>query len=299
VFRNGGNKSAASYTLIEEPDTAPVPKLAPPITIMANPTRAAGGSSQPSAPSDKPASADMGAAAASPPTSQALSALAPRVVDAAEARAPAPQPNIPARENQKVAAPVGGAVAGNISMPSGYAREAAPKPQTLAPIQLRGSSALDAAGERLSLKQVGTSRIPGATVTLYEVAPGDTVTFTEPVSVQLESVVATGLSSAGARATQSRGKAVASPTKRADAAAVSAPDSQRPTAAVGALAGAASAPVPATQVEVANGVTTISWADAATGNMLKLSGRMPEARLQQIKIRIERERVAAAAKKKP
>jgi hypothetical protein len=33
--------------------------------------------------------------------------------------------------------------------------------------------------------------------------------------------------------------------------------------------------------------------------MLKLSGRMPEARLQQIKIRIERERTAAAAKKKP
>jgi hypothetical protein len=134
-------------------------------------------------------------------------------------------------------------------------------------------------------------------VTLYEVAPGDTVTFTEPVNVQLESVVATGLSSAGARATQSRGKAVASPTKRADAAVVSAPDSQ--LAAVGALAGAPSAPVPATQVEFANGVTTLSWADAATGNMLKLSGRMPEARLQQIKIRIERERAAAAAKKKP
>jgi hypothetical protein len=49
---------------------------------------------------------------------------------------------------------------------------------------------------------------------------------------------------------------------------------------------------------VANGVTTITWADATTGNVLKLSGRMPEARLQQIKIRIERER-APAAKKTP
>jgi hypothetical protein len=48
-----------------------------------------------------------------------------------------------------------------------------------------------------------------------------------------------------------------------------------------------------------NGVTTISWIDAATGNTLKLSGRMPEIRLQQIKIRIERDRAAAAAKKKP
>jgi hypothetical protein len=52
-------------------------------------------------------------------------------------------------------------------------------------------------------------------------------------------------------------------------------------------------------VEVANGVTTISWVDTTTGNVLKLSGRMPETQLQQIKIRIERERAAEAAKKKP
>jgi len=52
-------------------------------------------------------------------------------------------------------------------------------------------------------------------------------------------------------------------------------------------------------VEVANGVTTITWIDTATGNMLKLSGRMSEVRLQQIKISIERERATAAAKKKP
>ncbi|HMF88913.1 MAG TPA: hypothetical protein VK575_12605, partial [Gemmatimonadaceae bacterium] len=57
-------------------------------------------------------------------------------------------------------------------------------------------------------------------------------------------------------------------------------------------------PAPVRQVQVANGITTISWTDATTGNMLKLSGRMSEARLQQIKIRIERER-AAAAKKTP
>jgi hypothetical protein len=136
----------------------------------------------------------------------------------------------------------------------------------------------------------------GAKVTLYEVTPGDTVTFTEPLSAQLEST--TG-SSAGERARQLTGKAAAAPSKRADAAVVSAPDSQRPTAVAGVLAGAPSALVPATHVEVANGVTTITWIYTATGNTLKLSGRMSEARLQQIKISIERERAAAAAKKKP
>jgi hypothetical protein len=42
-------------------------------------------------------------------------------------------------------------------------------------------------------------------------------------------------------------------------------------------------------------VTTISWLDPGTGNMLRLSGRMPAARLQEIRLRIERERAAAAA----
>jgi hypothetical protein len=49
-------------------------------------------------------------------------------------------------------------------------------------------------------------------------------------------------------------------------------------------------------VEVANGVTTISWTDATTRTVLKLSGRMSAARLQQIKILIERERAAAEKK---
>jgi len=313
VFRNGGREGriAATHAGTSQNASTAVAPTAPAgdestrmtdesTPLLRKPGNTARGTTigslQPNAGLTEKSAAKVAAANTSPPTSRALSAPAPGVVDAAEARAPASQPNIRASDDGKVAAP-GSAVAGNISS-SGSAAAAAP-PQTLAPIRVRGAAILDAASEQLSLKPVGTRRAPGAKVTLYEVTPGDTVTFTEPVSVQLESGVATALSSAGARATQSRGKAVASPTKRAAAAAVSAPDSQRPTAAVGALAGAPSAPVPATQVEVANGVTTISWADAATGNMLKLSGRMPEARLQQIKIRIERERTAAAAKKKP
>jgi hypothetical protein len=238
-----------------------------------------------------------GAADASKPTSHALPPVPP-VTYQAEARAPSPQPNTSAGENRKVAGQAGSAVADNVSISSANARAAAPAPQTLAPIRLRGASSLDAASGQVHLNEVGTLRRPGAKVTLYEVTPGDTVTFTEPLSAQLESVVTTG-SSAGERARELTGKAAAAPSKRADAAVVSTPDSQRPTAVAGVLAGAPSALVPVTHVEVANGVTTITWIDTVTGNTLRLSGRMSEARLQQIKISIERERAAAAAKRKP
>jgi hypothetical protein len=49
---------------------------------------------------------------------------------------------------------------------------------------------------------------------------------------------------------------------------------------------------------MADGVHTITWTDPATGNALSLTGRMPEKRLQAIRIGIDRER-AAAAKKNP
>ena len=310
VFRSGGRETqiatsnadtAASTIKAVSPMTPTGDEIArtsaepaPPIGMQGKPSRgtAIGGS----AGSTEKGAAKKGAADTLTATPQALAAAAPRDTHQAEARAPASQPNTPARENQKIAAPASGAVAGNISTSSAVA---VPTPQTLAPLRLRGATALDVAGEQVPLKVVGHPRKIGVNVTLYEVTPGDTVTLTEPVSVQLESVVTTGLSSAGARAPQSAGKAAATPTKRADAAVASAPDSQRPTAAVGALVTAPSAPVPATQAEVANGVTTISWVDATTGNVLKLAGRMPEARLQQIRIRIERERAAAAAKGKP
>jgi Putative zinc-finger len=273
---------------------------APPMRIQGNPSRGTAIDSSQSTSRSTEKSAAKGAAFGTlTATPQTMAAPAPRVTHPAEARAPALQPNIPARENQKVLAPAGGAVAGNISTSSGYAGAATPTPQTLDPLRLRGAVRLDAASEQVPLNRVGTRRTLGVEITLYEVAPGDTVTFTEPVGVQLESVVVTGLSTVKPSARQPTGEAAATPTKRADAAVASALDSQRPAASTGALATAPSARVPATQVEVANGVTTISWVDAATGNVLKLAGRMPEARLKQIRISIERERAAAAAKKKP
>jgi len=113
---------------------------------------------------------------------------------------------------------------------------------------------------------------------LYEVAPGDTVTFTEALNVQLSAVVTTGISSAELQARRSIEKSGAAAQTRAPA--------PSPT-------------VPPLQVEVVNGVTTISWPDATTGNMLKLSGRMSVERLKEIKRRIEQERSGAAAKRNP
>jgi hypothetical protein len=129
-----------------------------------------------------------------------------------------------------------------------------------------------------TLRVVGHPRLIGSVVTLYEVAPGDTVTFTEPSNIQLEAAVVTGMSEVESQARRSAAKSAAS----------------APTRVV-----SPSPPAPSLQVEVTNGVTTISWPDATTGNMLRLSGRMPVERLKEIKFRIERDRAAAAAKKKP
>ena len=187
---------------------------------------------------------------------------------------------------------------GYVAAPSQIVGALAATPQPAAPSRVAEVTAMDVASEQLPLKVIGTPRRIGAKVTLYEVAPGDTVTLTELMSLQLEGVVVTGISSA--EPSRLAGKAAATaPAGRADAAVVSAPDYQRAASAVGASAVSPSAAAPRSQVEVANGVTTISWLDATTHNMLKLSGRMPVERLQEIKRRIERERVAAAAKKSP
>jgi hypothetical protein len=152
------------------------------------------------------------------------------------------------------------------------------------------------ADEQLSLRVVGTPRTLGAKVTLYEVAPGDTVTLREESNLRLENVVTVTGAAAVPLARQSVEKsAPPAQAQRADTPVVSAADSQRSVGAVGLLARAPSAPAPVTRVEFANGVTTIVWVDAASGNVMKLSGLIREARLQQIKARIERERAAAAA----
>lgn len=146
---------------------------------------------------------------------------------------------------------------------------------TTAPARVVELRARDAATEPERLKVVGSPRQLGAKVTLYEVAPGDTVTLTESMPLRLESVVVTG-AAAGTEmmAPQATAKSVGPPV---------------PATAPMLRAGAAITP------------RSITWTDPATGNRLTLTGRMPEMRLQEIKIRIERERTAAAAgaKKNP
>jgi hypothetical protein len=163
-----------------------------------------------------------------------------------------------------------------------------------------GVVAMDAAVEPEPLKVVGNPRAIGMKITLYEVAPGDTVTLREPATLHLEQVVVTGAAMAPTERRTAERFAAPPSKARANAANAAAPDSQRAAEVAAAQAPALarsvpapSAPAPVTQVEVANGVTTISWTDATAGNVLRLSGRMPEARLREIKIRIERERAAA------
>lgn len=204
---------------------------------------------------------------------------------------------IPARENnaleKRAMMPAGQAAAA-----SEIAGAAAPTASTFAPSHVAGVVVTDSASEPEPLKLVGTPRRIGAKVTLYEVAPGDTVTLTESMPLALEQVV-TGISSTST-ARQATGKSATVALKaRVDAAAItSAVDSQR-AASAPPSAPAVSAPAPKSLPGMANTLHTVTWTDAATGNALTLTGRMPEARLQEIKIRIERERAAAAAKKTP
>jgi hypothetical protein len=155
----------------------------------------------------------------------------------------------------------------------------------MAALSMNRAAMLDAATDSQTLKVVGAPRRIGAKITLYEVAPGDTVTLTESVPLALQNVVVTG-------STQGAGKEKAPMSKTRSAAPTAPPSPPQGETRVSAPTGVA---VPTAQVGAVNGVNTIAWSDPATGSTLTLSGRMPESRLREIKIRIERERAAAAA----
>jgi anti-sigma factor RsiW len=280
VFRNGGNNTP-TYRSIEEPDTAPIARPARPITILGNrnPT-IAGGSQASAASSDQRVTKTGVPGTSSTATGQKSPALAaPEVAYSATAGAAGSQANTPVPDSKAGIGQANGAIADKISGASGYAPAAAPT-RLLSPSRVVDASALDAASETAPPKVIGTSRQIGTKITSYEVTPGDTVTLTELMSPQLQSVVTTRTSTE--------------------------PLARQSTEKSAAAAAAAPSPLAlprAPRVEMANGVTTLSWADPITGNVLKLSGRMPEARLEQIRVKIERERAAAAAaasaKKRP
>jgi anti-sigma factor RsiW len=225
---------------------------------------------------------------------------APSIAPSRQAAVDEQRAEINALDRRALEEPVAAPVGQRDSGVSNYAEAAGKAAVTMRPTVAAGAVAKDAAAEPERLKVVGSPRAPGVKITLYEVAPGDTVTLTEPMPLYLSGVVVTGAAGASIRRENAKTMAPQS-AARADAATVVAPDSQVAVAAEAAppSAQALSARAPVRQAEVANGVTTISWTDATTGKVLRLSGRMPEARLQQIKVRIERERAAAAAKKNP
>jgi hypothetical protein len=179
-------------------------------------------------------------------------------------------------------------------------------PATLAPMAMvplaspaagaAGAAARDRAFGAAPLRIVATPRRIGAKVTLYEV-DGDTVTLTES-GPPLESVVVTGLS-----ARQATEKAAAQPKRMAAAAApAAAPDTQERRVAPAPPAPAVvGGQAESNSLATINGqaMNVITWSDAKTGATLTLTGRIPSARLEQLKIRIERERAEAAARKEP
>ena len=238
-------------------------------------------------------------AAATPAPNRTLS-KAPAIALRGTTGASNQRADMNARERSVSEEPAAASIGQRDSVVSNYAEAGGREAQTMRQMVAAGAVAKDAAAEPERLKVVGTPRAPGVRITLYEVAPGDTVTLTEPMPLSLSEVVVTGATGASIRRENAKTMAPQS-VARADAATVAAPDSQVAAAVEAAppSAQALSARAPARQAEVANGVTTISWTDATTGKVLKLSGRIPEARLQQIKVRIERERAAAAAKKNP
>ena len=257
VLRNRGDEH---FALIETPEKNPVQQPAPPVVIRANPSRAGAATSPPQAPID--AIAPEGA------TLSSKSAVGNAVVALPGKAATRNSPS--GAEKGKFQAPI------------------------VAPSPLPGAIAMDAA-EPEQLRVVGTPRRVGSKVTLYEVAPGDTVTLTESVPVTLQSVVT--VTGAGTLSPQVVRKSAAQLRARADTAAPAAVDAQQATAP--SSSGAVSARAPSSALGMVSTINTISWNDTTSRATLTLSGRLSVARLQEIRIRIERERTAAAARKNP
>jgi hypothetical protein len=150
---------------------------------------------------------------------------------------------------------------------------------------------------------VAVERRIGESRTIYEVAMGDTVTLSETVPLRLEEVVvgaaagAAGVTAAATTAGDRRasGRSIAPMADRAVPAPPPPPpavESQRSLDSI-AKTGAIRIRGVGTAVTATN---AISWTDGATGKTFTLSGKLPVARLEEIKLRIEKERAAAGAK---
>ncbi len=139
--------------------------------------------------------------------------------------------------------------------------------------------AMDAATEAQSPPRVvGRPQAIGQTITVYEVARGDTVTLSEPHNLDPTHVVVTGMGQAPVDAKRARA------VEKAGAVAEVAPPA---------------APTPPAQTIAPftvgfDGKNTLAWTDPKTGLVNRLTGRHTRAELEQIRTRIELARAAAA-----
>ncbi len=164
---------------------------------------------------------------------------------------------------------------------------------------------VEATGPVVPLKVIDVERRIGERRTIYEIALGDTVTLTETESVRLEEVVVAGAAAAAGRASRqpnASGARAVAPTARSAPAATppppppvvdSAPRSDTASAAR-AMAKSAISSLGALSPAAAQ-TNTIRWSDATTGKTLTLSGKLSIARLEEIKLRIEKERAGSKA----
>lgn len=160
----------------------------------------------------------------------------------------------------------------------------------------RGNSAvaMDAATTSSLPRDVGRRRGVGASTTLYELSPGDTVVLTQATELRLESVAATGAATQRSVVTNGAGVMAKSAAPDTQHRAVAA---QRDAQSTAQSATPPTAP-PRGAAGVANASNTISWVDSATGARMTLSGRHSVRELEEIRQKIERLRAAEAAEKK-
>jgi hypothetical protein len=268
--------------------------------------RSPGGKSMEAVATDSASSLSKAATAvelpAAPPqeSQSAPAASAPRAVSPAAKNAPigaaaksaAKQPDAGRRVEASQTTAQGfakGAARPDQNVAAALGAEASALSRPPAPARVADALTMERVAESDTLRVIGSQRRIAANVTVYEIA-GDTVTLTESKRLSLSGVVATGVAARremAGKAAQDRRKATALAT----------PDSAVRVAAAAAGPPSLAPMSRAAQVDSASVLHTITWSEPATGTTFALTGRMPEARLQQIRIRIEQQR--AAAEKNP
>jgi hypothetical protein len=204
----------------------------------------------------------------------------------------------------RVAAPRGAAAgSGDNSTTSGAQRSAAADVRESASF----SVVVDHATIPVLPRDVGRRAQIGASTTLYEVAPGDTVVLTEATETRLGAMVVTGLGTAAkapaASGARGMAKSAAADTTRAETntrsnALSNTQSSAQLTRPVAAPPAAVNAPAAAAVAGLANVHHTITWLDSTTGKRMSLSGRHTVQELEEIRRKIVALRASPAAEKK-